>query len=72
MKYFVGAKSLTGQVIVAEMIDVCDFDDALITVTARAQQQAGPGNFRITAVNECLFSEPATERLNEFPSRSAR
>jgi hypothetical protein len=59
MKFFIGAKNLTGQVIVCEVIEAKDFYAALLDLQLRASAIAGSGpavdgkpKFRITAVNE--------------------
>lgn len=58
MKFFIGAKDLTGRLIVAEIIEAKDFYAALLELQLRAQKIAGPGTvgahpkFRVTAVNE--------------------
>jgi hypothetical protein len=46
MKYFIGAKNLTGQVIVADM-----------KLERLAEEIVGRGKFRVTAVNEQLGGE---------------
>ncbi|MEN3369981.1 MAG: hypothetical protein V7609_2124 [Verrucomicrobiota bacterium] len=58
MKFFIGAKNLSGQVIVAEMIEAKDFYAALLELQLRAQKIVGPGTvgahpkFKPTAINE--------------------
>jgi hypothetical protein len=73
MTFFIGAKNLDGQVIVAEMIDADDFHSALAQLMDRAVDKVGRGNFRVTAVNEQLFdsARPAVAEFLDQPSREA-
>jgi hypothetical protein len=52
VKYFIGAKDLTGRVIVAAMIEADGFYQALRCAEDLAGAKVGPGNFRLTAINE--------------------
>jgi hypothetical protein len=68
MKFFIAAKNLSGQVIVAEIIEAKDFDEALITAREIAEKIAGRGHYRITAINEYveLGSLSLGSRVAEF------
>lgn len=68
MKFFIGAKNLSGQVAIAEIIDATDFENALFTLRQQAAEEIGPGKYRVTAVNELDQYEhaPARARVAEF------
>jgi hypothetical protein len=65
MKFFIGAKNLTGQVIVAEIIEAKDFSGALNELQQRAYFAAGPGQFRLTAVNEQIAMSDARSGMRD-------
>jgi hypothetical protein len=53
VNYFIGAKDLIGgQVIVAEIIEAKDFDEAVRMAEDRAAEVSRDGHYRLTAVNE--------------------
>jgi hypothetical protein len=54
MKFFIGAKNRSGQVIVAEIIDATHFHEAVKKVERMAEDKVGRGKFSVTAVNEQL------------------
>ena len=74
MKFFIGAKNLSGQVIVAEIVEADDFEDARCLAYGRAENEAGAGKFCITAVNEYLelgavsFRSPVASFLEGSPA----
>jgi hypothetical protein len=65
MKFFIGAKDLSGQVIVAEIVEANDFSGALLYLECEAQNAVGEGNYRLTAVNEQLPIAESGKRIAE-------
>jgi len=64
VKYFIGAKNLDGQVIVAEIIEADDFHDAVYKAQGRAFRcTGGAENYRLTAVNEQIDMEAARKNV---------
>ena len=73
MKFFIGAKNLTGQVIVAEIVEADGLEDAVKTAHRRAAEEVGAKDadnpdglyYRLTAVNEYLAIAETGHRISE-------